>query len=136
VRIGRQSILSRRKPPVYVAAIGEFALRYAPCGAEVMAEQLHHLQEMMQRPNITIIVVPHRLGYYSPALFGPFVIVGTGDDKPLVQLESFGSSTTLTSVRAVGAYRAAADAIMNGSLDAERSAAFIEKRLKEMDRTT
>ncbi|HEX9337624.1 MAG TPA: helix-turn-helix transcriptional regulator, partial [Pseudonocardiaceae bacterium] len=75
VRIGRQAILTRRRPPNYVAAIGESALRYPPCGARIMADQLHHLLVIGQQPNVSIVVVPSRMGSYSPAAFGQFGII-------------------------------------------------------------
>jgi transcriptional regulator with XRE-family HTH domain len=133
IRIGRQSILTRRNPPDLVCAVGESALRYPPCTASIMAEQLHHLLKAMQQPNITVVVVPNELGCYSPAVFGSFQIVDPGDNRPMVQLGSFWSSTTLTNMRAIDAYREAAAITIRHSLGVEKSAALIEKLMNEME---
>ncbi|HEY0803925.1 MAG TPA: helix-turn-helix transcriptional regulator, partial [Pseudonocardiaceae bacterium] len=118
VRVGRQTILTRRRPPKYVAAIGESALRYAPCSPQVMADQLHRLLVVGQQPNVTIVVVPNQMGHYSPAVFGPFWVIDA-DNGPMVYLESSWSSTLLSSTRAVDAYRRAEADVVDSSLGVE-----------------
>ncbi|WP_433174345.1 helix-turn-helix domain-containing protein [Actinoallomurus sp. CA-150999] len=58
VRMGRQDILQRDEPPFIVVLIKEAALREPVGGVDVMREQLAHLLEMMERPNISIQVIP------------------------------------------------------------------------------
>src|SRR5437588_180655 len=58
VRIGRQDVLTRRKPANFIGIIGEQALRHPACDDETMVEQLHHLLGMAKRPNIDIHILP------------------------------------------------------------------------------
>jgi transcriptional regulator with XRE-family HTH domain len=133
LRIGRQSVLARRQPPRLVCAIGESALRYPPCDAAIMANQLRHLLKAATQPNVTVVITPNVLGRYTPMTSGQFVILDPGDGKPIVQLESYWSSTTLTNMRAVVAYREAAATIVRNSLSAEESAALIKRIAIEME---
>lgn len=132
VRVGRQAILTRRHPPKYVAAIGESALRYAPSGARIMVDQLHHLLVVGQQSNVSIVVVPNQMGHYSPASFGPFVIIEM-DSGPMVQLDSAWSSTTLSTPRAVEAYRRLADTVVSSSLGVAKSAEFLAKLMRKLE---
>jgi transcriptional regulator with XRE-family HTH domain len=133
IRMGRQAVLRRRNPPEFVAAIGEGALRFPPCGASIMVGQLAQLINLGKQANITIRVVPQQLGYYSPAIFGSFVFVETNSGRSIVVVESAASSTTLTTMRAIHEYRDASTRIANEALSAEKSAALIGKILKEME---
>jgi len=128
VRIARQQVLVGRRPVAFVAVIGEMALRYPPCHAEVMIEQLRHLLAMSQRPNIEIRLVPLALGRYSLALEGQFIFLELQRDNPVVHAESCRSVSMLTDQRTVGRYREAADTILADSMDAHETA----KRVAEM----
>jgi hypothetical protein len=72
IRIERQEILNE-SPPQLVAIMAEPVLRWPIGGAKVMHEQLLHLVEMAERPEIIIQVVPMSVGAYT-GLHGPFVI--------------------------------------------------------------
>ncbi|MGC5010666.1 helix-turn-helix domain-containing protein [Streptosporangium sp. DT93] len=56
-RMRRQQILDRDDPPMFLVLIDEGVLRRRVNGPEVMREQLGHLLEAVQRPNISIQVV-------------------------------------------------------------------------------
>ncbi|MFJ5952233.1 helix-turn-helix domain-containing protein [Streptomyces noursei] len=58
VRIERQDVLEKADNLGYLCVISEGVLHQQVGGAQVMAEQLHHLAELAQRPNITIRVIP------------------------------------------------------------------------------
>jgi transcriptional regulator with XRE-family HTH domain len=63
VRLGRQQILDRERPPSYVAVIDERVLRYPVGGSAVMTKQLAHLCAMAER--FVIQVLPADCGTYD-----------------------------------------------------------------------
>lgn len=133
IRIGRQAVLTGRRPPRYTAIIGEQALRYPPCDAHVMAELLHHLLVVSERPNIEVLVVPLDLGRFSLALFGQFVLLEPLRDNSVVQVESCSSMSMLTNERTVARYQAAIDKIRADALDAHSSALRIAEIAKDLE---
>ncbi|MFG1890815.1 Scr1 family TA system antitoxin-like transcriptional regulator [Micromonospora sp. NPDC049051] len=76
-RLRRQkAVLERRKPPLFIAVLDEFALRRG--ASEIMHPQLDHLVKMAQRPNILLHVLPLDAGLHAGQA-GPFVIATTED---------------------------------------------------------
>jgi transcriptional regulator with XRE-family HTH domain len=57
-RMERGRILLGEAPPPYTAVIHEAALRMRFGGRKVARAQLEHLQELCERPNITVRVIP------------------------------------------------------------------------------
>lgn len=62
LRLGRQSVLTGKKPVVFHALIDESILHRPVGGREVMGEQLSHIARMALRPHITVQVIPYKLG--------------------------------------------------------------------------
>lgn len=58
LRMERQKILQRNEPPPYEAVIHEAALRMRFGGRKVARAQLVRLQELCERPHITMRVIP------------------------------------------------------------------------------
>ncbi len=81
-RLQRQSTIRRRCTPM-TAIVCESALRGQIGGAEVMAAQLRHLVEAVDRPNITMRVVPVSVGAH-PGLNGPFIRLRFADRAGVV----------------------------------------------------
>jgi transcriptional regulator with XRE-family HTH domain len=74
-RLARRDILTREdNPPAYFAVLDEAVIRRPIGGAAVMKEQLQHLLDMSELPNVYIQVVPERAGWY-PGLDGALVIL-------------------------------------------------------------
>ncbi|QIS04029.1 helix-turn-helix domain-containing protein [Nocardia brasiliensis] len=67
VRQRRQEILHRTDPPVVWAVIDEAALHRPVGGPRVQREQLEHLIELAQLPNVTIQVLPYSAGEHAAA---------------------------------------------------------------------
>lgn len=66
LRISRQAILTREDAPLtFTAVIDEAVLRHMAGGPETMADQINHLVEMAERPNVTIRVIPFERGAQS-----------------------------------------------------------------------
>jgi hypothetical protein len=61
--------------------VDEGALRRRIGGAKVMHDQLVHLAEMAESPNIKVHVIPAEVGAHI-GLLGAFAIAGFADDAP------------------------------------------------------
>jgi hypothetical protein len=82
VRLDRQAILDRPEPPHVVAVLDESLLHRLIGSPQVMADQLTHLAELYDRPNISIQVLPSETGA-SAGLSGAFDLA-SGDGAPEV----------------------------------------------------
>ncbi len=67
VRIRRQEVLRRADPPVIWAIIDEAALHRPVGGAQVHREQMEHLIELADLPNVTLQVLPYSAGEHAAA---------------------------------------------------------------------
>ncbi|WP_158673837.1 helix-turn-helix domain-containing protein [Streptomyces klenkii] len=68
IRMKRQSVLRRQKPPRYHCVITEGVIRQQTGGPKTMAAQLRHLVSMSRLPNVTIQVISHsQTAFTSPA---------------------------------------------------------------------
>lgn len=134
-RLERQAILEHDRAPELWAYIGEHAFRDLPCDVTVMAEQVRKLLTLGELPNVSIFVLPFNSGV-TPAFYGSFLLTYPRRGDPLVRLEPYASTTTLSSRRHVRTYQAAVDAIHRKVMSAAGSAAFIGKLLNEMERGT
>ena len=73
LRMDRQTVLDRDRPPTLRVVLDEGVLRRPVGGSTVMHDQLVHLCETAQRSNVVLQVVPAATGAYE-GLRGPFVI--------------------------------------------------------------
>jgi transcriptional regulator with XRE-family HTH domain len=74
LRLTRQGRLTERRPLELLAIIDESVVRRTIGGAEVMAEQLRHLIEMAQLPNVTLRILPFGSGEHA-FLGGPVALL-------------------------------------------------------------
>jgi transcriptional regulator with XRE-family HTH domain len=96
LRVGRQRLLSRQNPPRIWAALDEAVLRRPIGGPGVMREQVQHLIDMSENPNVTLQIVPFRVGGHSAA-GGPFAILRFAEPElsDVVYLEQLTSALYL-----------------------------------------
>lgn len=134
VRVERQTILTRDAGPVrFWSIIGEAALRTPIGGPEVMRAQLDHLAETVQRPNITLQVLPYKVGAHA-GLSGPFVIFGFNvpNDTGVVFLENLSSSLYLETKDEVDGYTLVFDALRSSALNPADSLDYIDSIANEI----
>lgn len=81
-RLDRQAILDRDTPPTLWVVIDEGVLHRPVGGPAVMGDQVRHLIEAAQRPNIVLQVIPLKIGAHE-GLRGPFVIADFEDGLSL-----------------------------------------------------
>lgn len=137
VRIGRREVLEREEPaaPEFHALIGEYAFRYPACEASVMAAQARHLLRWAQRDNITIQVVPMRTGW-TPMHSGAFILMEFARARPVIHLEHYRSSLTLTDGGDGQDYQAAADMVRRAAMSPDDTAALIADVAKRLETGT
>ena len=74
LRLARQQLLERDTPPRLHVVVNEAVLRRHVGGIAVMREQLRHLGELAERPNIVVQVLPFSAGAH-PAMTGSFIML-------------------------------------------------------------
>ena len=74
LRVERQELLVRPKPPSLHFIIDEAAIRRAVGGPEVMRRQLQHVKDLTSEPHVHIRVVPFEVGMY-PKMRVPYVLI-------------------------------------------------------------
>ena len=87
-RLARQAILTRENPPAPLLwALMDEGVLYRPVApAAVMDEQLAHLAEISQLPNITVQVVPYSAGGHT-GLLGAFTVADLASSPGVVNVE-------------------------------------------------
>ncbi len=82
VRLGRQAILERPHPPHVAVVLDESVLHRLIGSPQVMADQLTHIAEVSERPDISVQVIPSDTGA-NAGLSGAFDLA-SGDGGPEV----------------------------------------------------
>jgi hypothetical protein len=116
------------------AILGEQAVRYPACSPEVAVKQLRDLAATSRLPHVTIRVLPFAFGH-QPMRNGAFVLLEFDEGKPVVHLEQFRSSTTLTDARDVKDYRDAAETLRRASMSPVASTLLIEELANKLEST-
>lgn len=124
IRMGRRDVLTRPKPVQYTAVIGEEALLHMPCSRSIAVDQLHFLNELGARDNVTIQVLRTDAGY-SPALEGAFVLANFAKGSPVIQHGHYRSTATITDQQDVRDYQDAVATITRVAMSPEQSAGYI-----------
>jgi transcriptional regulator with XRE-family HTH domain len=96
LRLQRQQLLTQPDTPGLWAVLDEAALRRSPGGPKVMRAQLEHLLELTDLPNVTLQIVPFRVGPHAAA-GGPFTILRFPEPElpDVVYLEQLNSALYL-----------------------------------------
>jgi transcriptional regulator with XRE-family HTH domain len=107
LRMARQARLSGANPVSLGMVLDEAALRRPIGGPSVMRTQLKHLVEMSQRPNVTIQILPFKVGGHAAA-GGPFSVLhfAESDLSDIVYLEQLATAQYLEKPDMVGRYLA------------------------------
>jgi hypothetical protein len=127
VRIGRQAALTRREPLLYRAYIWEPVIYAMVGGKPTMEEQLQHLVDIGQRPNVDIRIVPTRAAW-NPGWEGPFSIATFPESierAPVVQLENKVSALYYDQTAEVARYLRDAKRAEEVAISPEESAELI-----------
>ncbi|WP_280484108.1 helix-turn-helix domain-containing protein [Nocardia farcinica] len=120
------------------ALLSEAALRHQIGGAEVMAEQLHHLIDVSRLPNVSLRVVPFTAGPHMGLrtqsfvlLYFPPLSVHVEPEPPIVYVEGYTGALFLEEDALVALHRAAAEDIQRVALDEESTRELVGQIAKE-----
>jgi transcriptional regulator with XRE-family HTH domain len=132
IRMKRQVILSRPKPPRLWAVLDEAVICRAVGSRAVMREQLGQLLEANEAPHITLQILPFSRGAHTAAL-GSFVIIGgVQPSLDVVYIDFHTGSLFLEKDEELDRYRLAFEYLQAQALDMEASSAMIHRALKEL----
>ncbi|MGW0461156.1 helix-turn-helix domain-containing protein [Streptomyces tendae] len=132
IRMKRQDILTRPKPPRLWAILDESVIRRVVGAPETMREQLDRLLEANESPHITLQVLPFSKGAHCAAL-GSFVILGgTESALDVVYVDFHTGSLFLEQEEELERYRLAFEYLRAQALDMEASSALIHRVRKEL----
>ncbi|MBI0374935.1 helix-turn-helix domain-containing protein [Streptomyces albiflaviniger] len=132
LRMKRQEILSRPKPPHLWAILDESVVRRVVGSREVMREQLGHLLRANESPDITLQVLPFAKGAHSAAM-GSFVILGGAEPSlDVVYVDIHVGSLFMEKDEELERYRVAFDYLRAQALDMASSSALIERVREEI----
>ncbi|HEV7974546.1 helix-turn-helix transcriptional regulator [Amycolatopsis sp.] len=123
-RLGRQAILSRPKPPHYLAIIDEAVLRRPVGGPEVMVSQVRRIMDLANRPHVEIRILPFSAGTHT-GLDGTYVILEFFKARTIVYLEHKRSSLFLDEANEVAPFHEATDTLIHTALGPGDSLNFL-----------
>ncbi|QHC22303.1 helix-turn-helix domain-containing protein [Streptomyces sp. GS7] len=135
LRIARQILITRTtEPPTLNVALNEAVLRHSIGGCDVMAEQLNHLAEVSELPNVTIKVVPFGAGLHHGVMTGQFTILrfplngeGRPSEPPTVYRDGYTGALYLDKQHEAERYTAAFQDIWEKALDEQASKDLISE---------
>ncbi|MDK1476119.1 helix-turn-helix transcriptional regulator [Streptomyces sp. 549] len=132
LRMRRQELLSRPQAPRLWAVIDEAALRRPLGGTAVMREQIQHLLQVAEQPNVTLQVAPFRIGGLAAA-GGPVTILRFHEpDLPdIVYLEQLTSALYLDKRSEVETYMVVMDRLCAAAETNDRTAGFLSDLAKD-----
>ena len=90
-RLARQSLLGRQYAPSFTFFVHEQVLRLPVGGSRVMSDQLHQLIRLSVRPNLTVRLIPTRIGAH-PGINGSFRLMEFDRIKPVAYVETENAS--------------------------------------------
>ncbi len=134
LRMARQAFLSQPGAPDLWVALDEAALRRPPGDQKIQREQLQHLIEMAQQPNIILQIVPFNAGGHAAA-GGPFTILRFSEpDMPdVVYLEHLTNAVYLDSNRDTGEYLEIMDNLCIQAESSTGTISFLHRIINEID---
>jgi hypothetical protein len=127
LRMERQKLVTEPNAPQFRAVLDEGAVRRTYGSAHVMREQLEHLVDLADLPNVTLQVLPFDRGGPAAAT-GPFTMLQFAeDDLPdIVYLEQLTSAVYLDKAAEVERYRTAMGRIATAAATPDDSRALLK----------
>jgi hypothetical protein len=131
-RTERQKLLDGAAPLELWAVVDEAAIRRVVGGHAVMAAQLQHMLDMMNRRNITVQVITFETGAH-PGMPGAFVHMEFRDelDPELVYVDTLAGDIFLEADDDLRRYRQMFDHLRAGALSPADSAKLISSVLED-----
>ncbi|WP_443084010.1 helix-turn-helix domain-containing protein [Verrucosispora sp. WMMA2121] len=133
LRMRRQELLARPRPPRLWAVVDEAALRRPIGGPQVMRGQLEALLEATRTPNVRLQVIPFAAGGHAAA-GGAFTILRFGDqDLPdIVYIEQLTSAIYLDKREDLDFYAVAMERLCVEAEPPERTPEILERMIADL----
>ncbi|MFG2496719.1 helix-turn-helix domain-containing protein [Streptomyces sp. NPDC048441] len=132
IRMKRQELLQRSEPPRIWAVIDEAAVHRVVGGADVMREQLQHLLELSETPQVTIQILPFSAGAHAAAVGSFALLRGQSQDLDVVYVDLLGGGLFMEKPQELERYRMAFDYLLAQALDLPSSSKAIRRILREL----
>ncbi|GAA2765035.1 helix-turn-helix transcriptional regulator [Streptomyces paradoxus] len=129
-RVGRQELLYRESAPDLRVILDEVALRRPVPDAKVWAEQLSHLLDAADLPNIAIQVLPFAAGVHD-LMDSHLWLFWQRVGDPVAWTEGNGFGELITQADKVLRFRLSYDRVRDAALTPVESTAFIKRLLEE-----
>jgi transcriptional regulator with XRE-family HTH domain len=133
-RMRQERLLSGAHRPAIDAVLDEAVLRRVAGNVNIMRDQLQHLIELADRPQITLRVLPFSAGFIS-TVSGPFIVLEfpDGADSDAVYVESaLMIAQLMDRSDGVPPYRKAFTQLASIALPPDESRAFIARIAREL----
>lgn len=132
-RMARQRLISETHPLRLQAVIEEHTLDRLVGGAEVMAEQLAHLLDLVQRENVDLRIMATSTAVHA-GLDGDFTVLNFDEALSLGYIEYQTGALYVQDRDQVAVYKMIADRLCDLALPAEESVQVIRGRLDRLRR--
>jgi transcriptional regulator with XRE-family HTH domain len=129
VRLTRQRVLTRQHDPAeFVAVIDESVLRREVGGPQVMAEQLDHIVEVCQQPNVNLHIFPFERGV-SPGLVTAShrILHFAHTVPPIVYMETREGAQWIDEGMRVDQHDLAFEGVVSAALGVEESSEMVRR---------
>lgn len=128
VRMARQKVIHREHPLDLCVVVDEAALRRVMGGRVVMRQQLLHLTELADLPNVTIQVIPFARGAH-PSLAGSFAILSfpSATDRQIAYTEARTGDLCIERENEIARLRMVFGQLCAGALSHEDSVMFVKR---------
>ncbi|WP_244790297.1 helix-turn-helix transcriptional regulator [Streptomyces sp. BJ20] len=131
-RMARQSLLTRRNPPlVFVFIVEESAIRRVIGNTAVMRQQLARLLECSAMRNVELQIMPTARGAHS-GLNGPMVLLESTDRKQHVYVEAQDIVSVRSDRHEVSEFWLRYGTLRTQALNTEESSCLIERMVGEL----
>ncbi len=130
-RMARQHLMQGPDPLAVSVILHEHALRTPVGGLEVMRAQLAHLADVAQWPNVTLRILPRRIGAH-PGMGGAFVLITIPEDPPYVFVEGAPGEIITSKPDFVRDYERRWEQLTTAALRPEDSSEILETIAKEI----
>ncbi|WP_406352624.1 helix-turn-helix domain-containing protein [Streptomyces sp. NBC_00658] len=132
-RIKRQGVLHQENPPPYSAIIHEAALRMGFGGPVVTRDQLKHLIDMSEMPDVIVRVVPFGADHFPSTGQSFDYVRGPVPQLDTVQLDTHhGGCGFLDAEAQLSKYRSVMDHMESCALSPTESRDFIHRLIRDM----
>ncbi|RZS32696.1 helix-turn-helix protein [Herbihabitans rhizosphaerae] len=133
LRMARQAILARKRPPRLHILITEAALRAPMPGPRAMARQVRHLADLSESESIEVNVVPATVVAH-PGLMGQFVLLDFDKDPTIAFIEDRTTGLFLDDPDKVALYKLTVEKLTDVALDEPGSRELMRSITRDLER--